>query len=123
MKVLLVTSAAFLSLAMAACTSKPTGPEATGKPSSADMERAVQNQWANHGGFQNLTVSANPDTNEVTITGRVPSEADRVQAISDAKTALPGATIVDKIEVAPAAGASPPSAAEPQPGSQPVPKK
>jgi len=49
----------------------------------------------------NLSVSADADRNMATLSGRVESESLRARAIEMAKTARPGLTVDDKIEVNP----------------------
>jgi osmotically-inducible protein OsmY len=49
----------------------------------------------------NLSVSADVDHNNVTLSGKVESEALRTRAVELARSAYPGLTVTDKIDVTP----------------------
>lgn len=75
----------------------------TDKMTNSQLEQAVKNQLASNPELANdVKVSADADKNTVTLSGTVPSEAMRTQAISLAKGAGTGPTVDDKIDVKPA---------------------
>ena len=51
--------------------------------------------------LSNLSVTANSDRNEATLTGTVQSEAAKTNAVESAKSAQAGLTVTSKIEVDP----------------------
>jgi osmotically-inducible protein OsmY len=68
------------------------------------MENSVRAKLENDAQLKEakLSVSANADKNEVTLSGTVPTQDARVRAIDLAKSTQPGVTINDKIDVKPA---------------------
>jgi osmotically-inducible protein OsmY len=75
------------------------------KMSDSDLEKAVRTKLEGDTQLKtaNLSVDANADKNEVTLSGTVRSQDVREKAIELAKTVQPGLTVNDKIDVKPAA--------------------
>jgi hyperosmotically inducible protein len=73
------------------------------KLSNSDLEQAVKGQLASNPNLQpdKISVSADADKNQVTLSGTVYSETARTEAVNAAKTAHPGVEVVDKIDVKP----------------------
>ncbi|HLH43173.1 MAG TPA: BON domain-containing protein [Bryobacteraceae bacterium] len=101
------TAALAAAIALSGCT-RPTGTAAETQQgaaqTSAAWEQSVKDKLAADPavGATNIAVSANPDRNEVTLSGTVYSEPMRAAAVDAAKAARPGAQVIDKIEVKPA---------------------
>jgi osmotically-inducible protein OsmY len=66
------------------------------------MEKSIQARWAENPGFKDLNVSADAAKNEATVSGTVPTETLRSEAVDLAKAASPGLVVTDKIDVKPA---------------------
>lgn len=81
-----------------------TGATAT-KMSVDDLENAIRTKLESDDAIKqaNLSVSVDVDSNKATLSGQVPSQDIRDKAIDLAKSAQPGLTIEDKIDVKPAA--------------------
>lgn len=75
------------------------------KMSDSDLEKAIRAKLESDDAVKqaNLSVSADVDDNKATISGTVVSQDLRTKAIDLAKSAQPGLTIEDKIDVKPAA--------------------
>jgi hypothetical protein len=75
------------------------------KMSDSDLEKAIRAKLESDDAIKqaNLSVSADVDDNKVTLSGTVVSQDLRTKAIDLAKSAHPGLTIEDKIDVKPAA--------------------
>lgn len=75
------------------------------KMSDSDLEKAIRAKLESDDAVKqaNLSVSADGDDNKATISGTVVSQDLRTKAIDLAKSAQPGLTIEDKIDVKPAA--------------------
>jgi hyperosmotically inducible periplasmic protein len=103
MKVL--CSAAIVTMLMAAgCTqSEMERRSASRTTTSADLEQSVKSRIASNSALANadVKVSADADKKQITLTGTVPTEEMRMQAVAAAKSAAPDATIEDKIDVKP----------------------
>lgn len=70
----------------------------------SDLENAVRKKLVNDVQLKlaNLSVNADADRNEVTLSGTVRSETAREKAIALAKSAKPGVLVKDSIDVKPA---------------------
>ena len=73
-------------------------------PTNADYERTIKSRLATdpEATLAKVDVSADANRNEVTLTGSVPTEAQRTRIVELTKSAEPSLTLDDKIEVAPA---------------------
>jgi osmotically-inducible protein OsmY len=73
--------------------------------SDADLEKAIRAKLESDDAIKqaNLSVSADTDANKAILSGKVVSEDLRNKAIDLAKSAQPGLTIEDQIDVKPAA--------------------
>jgi hypothetical protein len=86
-----------------------SAPRDTGAPavkmSDSDLEKAIRAKLESDDAIKqaNLSVNADVDDNKATISGTVVSQEIRAKAIDLAKSAQPGITIEDKIDVKPAA--------------------
>jgi hypothetical protein len=86
-----------------------SAPRETGTPaakmSDSDLEKVIRAKLESDDAIKqaNLSVSADIDDNKATISGTVVSQEIRSKAIDLAKSAQPGITIEDKIDVKPAA--------------------
>jgi osmotically-inducible protein OsmY len=68
----------------------------------ADLEQAVKAALASDSQLPSgISVSANVEKNESTLSGTVPSEELRLRAIELAKTSKPGLLVTDKLDVKP----------------------
>jgi len=71
-------------------------------PSNSDLEQAIKSKMAAAPELVNaINVSANVDKNEVTLSGTVPSESLRTEAVQIAKSSREGVIVTDKIDVNP----------------------
>lgn len=84
-------------------TSAPATPNAN--MSNSDLEKAIKAKLESDDSLKqaNLSVSADAKENKATISGTVVSQEMRNKAVDLAKSAQPGVTIEDKIDVKPAA--------------------
>jgi osmotically-inducible protein OsmY len=73
--------------------------------SDSDLEKAVRAKLENDPQLKevNLSVNADAERNEITLSGTVRSRAAREKAIELAKSAKPGVAVNDKIDVKPVA--------------------
>lgn len=73
--------------------------------SNSELENAVKAKFQSDDQLRaaNLSVNADVDKKEVTISGTLPSQDLRNRAVDLAKNAQPGVTVNDKIDVKPAA--------------------
>jgi osmotically-inducible protein OsmY len=73
--------------------------------SDADLEKAIRAKLESDDALKQakLSVSAEAEDNKATISGTVVSEEMRTKAVDLARSAHPGITIEDKIDVKPAA--------------------
>ena len=92
-------------------SNSPTGnvpvserPAGEAKLSDSDLEKAVRAKLESDDQIRaaNLKVDAEADDNKVSIKGTVASQDVRMKAIELAKSAQPGLTVNDEIEVRPA---------------------
>lgn|SRR5262249_37218497 len=96
-----------LSLFIAACESSDikssNGSDSKSKVTDTDIENAIKAKWSNEPVLNNsnLRVDADVDTNSVTLSGTVETEAARSRAVELAKGARPGVLVTDKIDVKP----------------------
>ena len=74
------------------------------KMSNADLEKAIKARLESDNDIKqaNLSVDADMSENKATIKGQVASQDLRAKAVELAKSAQPGVTINDEIEVRPA---------------------
>jgi osmotically-inducible protein OsmY len=85
------------------------GPKSTvqsdSKMSDAELENSVRAKLDNDAQLKEakLSVSANADKNEVTLSGTVPTQDARARALDLAKSTQPSLTINDKMDVKPSA--------------------
>lgn len=86
-------------------TSESTPGAAATKMSDADLEKAIRAKLESDDAIKqaNLSVRVDVDANKATLLGNVASQDLRNKAIDLAKSAQPGLTIEDKIDVKPAA--------------------
>jgi osmotically-inducible protein OsmY len=70
----------------------------------SDLERSIKTQIATDPQVPagDISVSANAENNEATLSGDVPTEAARTRILELAKASRPGLAITDKIDVKPA---------------------
>jgi|SRR4030095_4166627 hyperosmotically inducible periplasmic protein len=82
----------------------PATKPSTSTMSDSDLEKAVRTQLNNDEQLKeaNLSVNANAERNEITLSGTVRSQAAREKAVELAKNAKPGVLVNDKIDVKPA---------------------
>ena len=75
------------------------------KISSSELENAIKAKFKADDQLRaaDLSVTADVDKNEVTLSGSVPSQALRSKAVQLAKSAQSGVTVTDKIDVKPSA--------------------
>jgi osmotically-inducible protein OsmY len=75
------------------------------KMSNAELENSIRAKLDNDAQLKEakLSVNANADKNEVTLSGTVPTQDARARALDLAKSTQPGVTINDKMDVKPAA--------------------
>jgi hyperosmotically inducible periplasmic protein len=98
MRVLLTLSILGI-LALSGCSR--SGTSAAG-PSNADLEQAIKTKMAAEPELAGaLSVSVAVDNSEVTLSGTVPSESLREEAIQIAKSSRDGLIVIDKIDVKP----------------------
>lgn len=95
----LVTFSILAILIFSGCSRSGTN---AGGLSSADMEQAIKAKMATEPELANaISVSASADKNEVTLSGTVPSESLRTEAVQIAKSSREGVIVTDKIDVKP----------------------
>jgi len=84
-------------------TSAPSTPAA--KLSDSDLEKAIRAKLESDDALKQAKLSVNADAkdNKATLSGTVVSQDLRNKAVDLAKSAQPGVTIEDKIDVKPAA--------------------
>lgn len=88
-------------LALVGCSSE-TRTSAAGSTDS-DLEKSIKAQIATDPQVPaaDISVSANAEKNEATVSGSVPTEAARIRIVELAKSARPGLSVTDKIDVKP----------------------
>ena len=92
---------------IAACETSTTRETATGakpKLTDSELETKIKNSINTDERIRaaDLSVKADADDNEVTLSGELPTEALRVRAVALAKEAHPGVVLTDRIVVKPA---------------------
>ena len=92
---------------IAACESSTTRETATGakpKLTDSELETKIKNSINTDERIRaaDLSVKADADDNEVTLSGELPTEALRVRAVALTKEAHPGVALTDRIVVKPA---------------------
>jgi osmotically-inducible protein OsmY len=86
---------------LAGCSSTGSKTAAAGA-TDADLEQSIKASLATDPQIPpEISVSANVEKNEATVSGTVPSEDVRLRAVELAKNARPGLTVTDKIDVKP----------------------
>ena len=94
-----------LMLGTVACTpsSTPSNSGTKATMSSSELENRVKSKIESDAPLKaaNISVNANADRNEATLSGTVNSESLRARAVELAKSANPGLSVTDKIEVKP----------------------
>jgi hyperosmotically inducible protein len=92
-------------LATVACTNQAGRTAQTQSPTDDDLKLAVQAKLNSELPLKpqlaRIEVSANADQNQITLSGTVPSEEARTQAVSLAKLTRPDLTVIDHIDVNP----------------------
>ena len=75
------------------------------KISSSELENAIKAKFKADDQLRaaDLSVTADAEKNEVTLSGSVPSQALRAKAVQLAKSAQSAVTVTDKIDVKPSA--------------------
>ena len=83
----------------------PSTAPSTSKLTDSDLEKAVRAKLENDPQLKEADVSVNADAdrNEITLSGTVRTRAAREKAIELAKSAKPGVAINDKIDIKPGA--------------------
>jgi len=99
----IVLSSSIMGLLLLAGCSNMGNRTSTASQSNSDLEQAIQSKLSSDPQLQaaGISVSASADKNEATLSGTVPAEAERQRAVELAKSASPGLTVTDKIEVKP----------------------
>ena len=96
MKTLKPLAAFTFSLVLAGCSSTPKSPDV-----SASVRKSLQ-----QAGYKDVSVTEDRDKGIVTLNGHVPSDADKSQAESVAKSQAGGEVVANQIEVTPLAAES-----------------
>src|SRR5216684_6738756 len=91
-------------LLLSACSSTGSRASTETKTTNADLEQAVKNRLAadTRLASSRIDVSADVDRNQITLSGTLPDEQLRMEAVEIAKASRSGVVVVDKIEVKPA---------------------
>jgi osmotically-inducible protein OsmY len=86
-------------------TPSPSTAPSTSTLSDSDLEKAVRAKLENDAQLKeaDLSVKADAERNEITLSGTVRSRAAREKAIELAKSAKPGVLVNDKMDVKPGA--------------------
>jgi osmotically-inducible protein OsmY len=86
-------------------TPSPSTAPSTSKLSDSDLEKAVRAKLENDAQLKeaNLSVNADAERNEITLSGTVRSRASVEKAIELAKSAKPGVLVNNQIDVKPGA--------------------
>jgi osmotically-inducible protein OsmY len=86
-------------------TPSPSTAPSASKLSDSDLEKAVRAKLESDAQLKvaDLSVNADAERNEITLSGTVRSSAAREKAIELAKSAKPGVLVNDKIDVKPGA--------------------
>lgn len=88
-------------LGMAGCSSSSTSAD-TSKPTNSQIEQSIKAQFSSNPQLaDHIKVDADAANNLVTLSGTVYTEPDRTQALSLAKSAQNGISVIDKIDVKP----------------------
>jgi osmotically-inducible protein OsmY len=109
-RILLITALLCLPLQFACTREQEPRPTTTPAPrekpqlSDSDLKNQILARFQSDPQLRNagLSVSADASENTVTLSGTVESEALRTKAVQLAKSAHPGVTVIDKIDVKPA---------------------
>src|SRR5215469_9868207 len=91
-----------LSAAIASVGCNTTGTDAqNNRHNSADWEQSIKSKLASDPktAKRKIDVGADASKNQVTLSGTVYSQVERMEAVNDAKEARPGVEVVDKLEV------------------------
>jgi|SRR5579863_21318 len=72
------------------------------QPSKSELEQTIKSKMATEPELATaIVISVDPDKNEVVLTGVVPTEALRTEAVQLTKSAQDGLVVTDKIDVKP----------------------
>jgi len=72
------------------------------RPSKSELEQTIKSKMATEPQLATaIAISVDPDKNEVVLTGDVPTEALRIEAVQITKSAQDGLVVTDKIDVKP----------------------
>ena len=86
-------------LVLSGCSQSGTS---TAGPTNADLEQSIKAKMATQPELASaISVSAHADKNEVTLSGTVPTDSLRTEAVQKAKSSQPGLVVTDKIDVKP----------------------
>jgi hyperosmotically inducible protein len=104
--VLMIALSLATGLFLAGCTANEadrTGTQSGTTMSDSDLEDSIKNKWNSDSELQaaDLDVDADASNNEVRLSGTVSSEQTRNRAVEMVKSAHPGLTVQDSIEVKP----------------------
>ena len=83
------------------CSNQGAQTTSAASVTSTDLKQMVQSKLAAEPQLAQVDVSADAGQNQVTLSGSVPSEQARNDAVDMAKTARANLTVVDKVEVKP----------------------
>ncbi len=99
----ILISLGFLILAGCSQTGNTTSANVASGTSDSDLKQAVQTRLNSNPDLTaaNLDIDADAKNNTVTLSGTVPTEVLRTQAVEMAKAARPALQVTDKIEVKP----------------------
>jgi len=85
-----------------ACSNRTTTTSANGNTiSDSDLKNMIKSKFASDPALAKLDVSANAKKNQVSLSGTVPSERLRTEAVDMAKSVQPNLMVGDKIDVKP----------------------
>ena len=102
---ILPTIALSAAIASVGCTTTGTNANTSQdtRQNSSDWEQSIKRELASDPKIakRKIDVSADAGKNQVTLSGTVYSNAERMEAINDAKAARPGVEVVDNIELKP----------------------
>ena len=85
----------------AGCSKQGAQTTSAASVTSADLRQLVQSKLASDPQLAQVSVNADAELNQVTLSGPVPSEQARSEAVDMTKVARPSLTVVDKLEVKP----------------------
>ena len=83
------------------CGCSTSGTNSSVASSNADMEQSIKTQLSSDPRLQRIAVNAKAKTNEVILSGTVPTEDLRSRAVDLAKSGRPNLVVTDRIDVEP----------------------